>query len=610
MKIFIYLIVFFSISLNAQYLVFEDKNGLMSLNDIKQNSHKLFKVRDKSSFGVTQSTIWLKIELVNNKSKSVHKYIRFTEAFLYSIEVYDERKILKGGTKVLFENRQLKYVNDTFEVKLQEKSKKDIYVKILPKYNATYAYEIFNSQTELISHQNLRDSIFLAYVSVMTVILIGSIALVVIFKERLFIYYLFFIISCIIFQFFQSGRVLKITYIPELIKYDEIIALLTVLTMTLFITTLFKKEKNEKLFFKRLFKFVYFMILFGIVLLCIDFNFYIDSFIEVFIINLGLISLFYFLIYLVIKKVKYSFFVFLGMFVFINTALLCALYYMGLFNNPFSLVIMQVGSVIEAVAFFSLILHRIYSQVILEKEKSDKYVQELNIKQTLLTHQQRLAQQGEMLSMIAHQWRQPLTAINATASNLLVKNMLNNIDSKELEKELTLITDYSQHLSSTVNDFRNFFKPVKDKENISLEKLVEKSLKIIKTSIEFDGIELVKNYSSNRTISTYSNEIQQVILNIIKNAQDALIHRNIKDKKIFIETKNVQNRVILTIADNAGGIDKKIIQKIFDPYFSTKNKQEGTGLGLYMSKTIIVEHCKGKLSVDNNKYGAIFTIEL
>ena len=213
--------------------------------------------------------------------------------------------------------------------------------------------------------------------------------------------------------------------------------------------------------------------------------------------------------------------------------------------------------------------------------------------------------------MIAHQWRQPLTAISATTNNLMLKNILNKkIDNEELNTELNLISDYSQHLSSTIDDFKNFFKVDKEKKLDTLENLIEKSLNIIKNSIESNEIELIQEYNCHKNIFSYSNEIQQVVLNILKNAEDVLIEREIKDKKIIIKTYCDNDYCFLSINDNSGGIKEDIIGKIFDPYFSTKKNKEGTGLGLYMSRTIINEHCGGKLNVENNELGAVFTIKL
>jgi signal transduction histidine kinase len=235
----------------------------------------------------------------------------------------------------------------------------------------------------------------------------------------------------------------------------------------------------------------------------------------------------------------------------------------------------------------------------------------LENQQLLIMHQQKLAQQGEMLSMIAHQWRQPLTALSATTNALILKNMVGKeINSDELYNELKLISTYTNHLSSTIDDFRNFFKAEKEKTTVSFEELADKSLNIIKLSLETNNIKIFKNYNCKQKVSTYENEVRQVILNIFKNAEDVLIERKIEDKKIFIETKEEDNYIVLSINDNAGGIKEELLSKIFEAYFSTKKNKDGTGLGLYMSRTIINKHCNGKLEASNNKYGAVFSIKI
>ncbi len=245
------------------------------------------------------------------------------------------------------------------------------------------------------------------------------------------------------------------------------------------------------------------------------------------------------------------------------------------------------------------------------EERINQEIKKNEEKTSQLIQQSRLAQMGEMISMIAHQWRQPLTAISATTNSLLLKILLEQkITNHELENELQLITDYSQHLSFTIDDFRNFFKTDKLKSEVKLENIIEKSINIIKTSFQSKDIELKTNYMFNENIITYPTEIQQVILIILKNAEDVLIEKNIENKKIFIETSKNEHLVIIKIEDNAGGISSKIIDKIFDPYFSTKKEKEGTGIGLYMSKIIIHEHCKGILKVKNGEFGASFEIKL
>ena len=245
------------------------------------------------------------------------------------------------------------------------------------------------------------------------------------------------------------------------------------------------------------------------------------------------------------------------------------------------------------------------------EERVNEEIKKNQEKTKQLIQQSRLAQMGEMISMIAHQWRQPLTAISATTNNLQLKILLHEkIDNDNLKEELELITNYSQHLSFTIDDFRNFFKPDKVKMRCKIEDIIEKSIDIIKTSFESKSINLTTRYRFNSAIFSYTSEIQQVVLIVLKNAEDILMEKNIENKLIKINTFKKEDFAIIQIKDNAGGISTDIINKIFDPYFSTKKSKDGTGIGLYMSKIIIDEHCSGNLSVKNSKKGAIFQIKL
>ena len=233
-------------------------------------------------------------------------------------------------------------------------------------------------------------------------------------------------------------------------------------------------------------------------------------------------------------------------------------------------------------------------------------------KEKQLLYQNRLAKMGEMISMIAHQWRQPLAAISSTVGAMKLDVMMGNYEKDFFEKSLSKITDYTQHLSSTIDDFRGFFKEQKEQDDITLEEVVDSSLRILSQELIGNNIELLKEYKCQKRLTTYSNELKQVVLNLIKNAEDVLIERNIENPTIYIKTylQEDENRYILEVHDNAGGVPENIMNDIFMPYFSTKKSKDGTGLGLYMSKTIIEDHCNGKLSVKNDHDGAVFTIEL
>ena len=244
------------------------------------------------------------------------------------------------------------------------------------------------------------------------------------------------------------------------------------------------------------------------------------------------------------------------------------------------------------------------------EERVQEEVSKNRAKDAQLIHQARLAQMGEMISMIAHQWRQPLNAITATSSSIKLKAELNKLDTVETEKLADNISEYAQHLSTTIDDFRNFFKPNKDKIMTDYNYIIKSVQSIIETSLDSKNIKIIKELECSDSFESYPNELKQVVLNLVKNAEDALLEAKVRESYIKITTYSNEEGLVLEICDNAGGIPQDIIDKIFDPYFSTKLEKDGTGLGLYMSKMIIEEHCNGSLSVKNSENGAEFKIVL
>jgi signal transduction histidine kinase len=231
-------------------------------------------------------------------------------------------------------------------------------------------------------------------------------------------------------------------------------------------------------------------------------------------------------------------------------------------------------------------------------------------KDSIMIHNSKLAQLGEMMGLIAHQWRQPLSAISATATGMQIKFELDSWTPAYVESSLKHIEEYVQHLSDTINDFTDFFKPTKKREAILARDIIKKALFIMSPLLTKDSILVVKKYSSENLISTYPNEVVQVVLNLIKNADNALLKRKVANPEIYINEYFQDGKNVIEISDNAGGIDEKIIDKIFEPYFSTKNAENSMGLGLYMSRFIIEESCGGTLDVENIDNGVKFTIRL
>ena len=228
------------------------------------------------------------------------------------------------------------------------------------------------------------------------------------------------------------------------------------------------------------------------------------------------------------------------------------------------------------------------------KKELDKHQE----KDRILAQQQKMVAMGQMIENIAHQWRQPLSVISTSASGLKLKKQLNILEDEEFIKSIEQIVDTAKYLSDTIDDFRYFFKPQKDKTKFSLVKNIEKSLSFLETVLKENSIKVEFEYED-IDITAYETELMQVFINIISNSKDAFIEKKIKDRVIFISIKNFPNRILIEIKDNAGGVEDDILDKVFEPYFTTKHQYSGTGIGLYMSNQIIKTHLNGDIFMKN-----------
>jgi signal transduction histidine kinase len=262
------------------------------------------------------------------------------------------------------------------------------------------------------------------------------------------------------------------------------------------------------------------------------------------------------------------------------------------------------------------------------EEKIQEQVQHIRLKDQILFQQAKMASMGEMIANIAHQWRQPLTAISASTVVIKTKfgtdgfDFSTNSGIKKCEDYINLklndIENYVTLLSTTIDDFRNFFKPQKELSHFTLKQCIEKSLKLLMANFENSNIKIITNIDDIKIVGL-ENEFAQVLINILNNAQDALLQNEKTEQKlIFINAEQKEDLAEISIRDNGGGIDRDIINKIFEPYFTTKHQSQGTGIGLYMSQEIIQKHMHGEIKVENisykyknrDYYGAEFTIKI
>lgn len=237
-------------------------------------------------------------------------------------------------------------------------------------------------------------------------------------------------------------------------------------------------------------------------------------------------------------------------------------------------------------------------------------LEEIRHTQEIMIAQSRHAAMGEMIGMIAHQWRQPLSIISMVVNNVTLDIELEELNEEACRAGAEGILTQVNYLSKTIDDFRNFFRPDKQCEETKIVDVINEAHSMIEASFHNNNVTIEVHNESESIITLYSRELLQVMINLLKNAKESLISNTETNRWIQIRIYDEENDTIIKICDNGGGISPEIMPRIYEPYFSTKDEKTGTGLGLYMSKTIIEKHLKGTIMAENIDDGVCFTIRL
>ncbi|RLA69000.1 MAG: hypothetical protein DRG24_09215 [Epsilonproteobacteria bacterium] len=281
----------------------------------------------------------------------------------------------------------------------------------------------------------------------------------------------------------------------------------------------------------------------------------------------------------------------------------------------------QIGSVLEMLFLSLALADRIglmkrdhlkelkRSMTILQK-KIDKKVEEARQKDKILIQQSRQAAMGEMIENIAHQWRQPLNQLSLIQNNIFIEYAFGKLDEKSMAGYQDQSEKLMHYMTETIDDFRNFFEPDREKTHFDICHAIHKTEELVASTLKQHVIDVKFSCSEKLLAYGHENEFSQVILNIFNNAKDILVERKVQHPHIFIRINRNMNDLVIEICDNGKGVDGTIVDKIFDPYFTTKFKSQGTGIGLYMSKMIIENSMEGSLRVRNEDEGACFIITL
>jgi C4-dicarboxylate-specific signal transduction histidine kinase len=250
------------------------------------------------------------------------------------------------------------------------------------------------------------------------------------------------------------------------------------------------------------------------------------------------------------------------------------------------------------------------------EKRVEEEVQKRRGQEQFIMQQSKLASMGEMVGAIAHQWRQPLSTVGFIIENILDDIENHTLDETAVERSLNKAVEQIKYMSKTIDDFKNFFKPAKMKENYDIIKMVTETLSILSADLENKEIKVILNHNNLDTLASFgfSSEFKQVLINLINNGKDAIIEKRKQEKmvnqegEIRISISRQLGQAVIKVNDNGIGIPKAVKPRIFEPYFTTKD--QGLGIGLYMSKLIVEEHMEGKLYMGNAKTGTEFVMEL
>jgi len=559
MKILLYLLLFVNIIFaNESFSVkiIEDKNySFDSIKNVKRFNQTTNTIKFKTS-----KDFWLKLEFDNLDSSKE-----------YVLEAYSKLYI----NPVKFENNQTFLQNNVTQIS----GKKNLYIKVLTPKNKINLHLYIEEKNKFIGEFLKRKEFYGISYGVIFAAILYYFAFYIFNKEKSFIYYCLtqiFILLIIyfsykeyrlsfsIYQFFIFGfMVFSTLFTKEFLNTKKYVPLLNKL-LNLFLIVCF-------------FKFVlsFFSIHFSLSFLLL---LYLISAIAVYMKNSSIAILFYIL--------GWSLVVLTYIFVDIQSDFI--------FKEINPLLVIDI--IHFAIPLESLILAFAlsYKMKINEDEKKEK--------QGLIIHQNRLSSMGEMMSNITHQWRQPLTHLGYLLLNINSAYKHKKLNQEYLDNKISEANQQLHYMSNTLEDFKNFYSPLKEKNNFSVKTYSEKALDIFSSYLEVNNID-VEISGKDFIVYGSPNEFSQVILNLLNNAKDAFISNEIKNAKIKI----VFEDKLISITDNAKGIDNKIKEKIFEPYFTTK--ENGGGIGLYMSKIIIEKSFNGKLYHKNIDRGSCFFID-
>ncbi|QSZ41655.1 hypothetical protein GJV85_05890 [Sulfurimonas aquatica] len=630
-QIFLLLVSIF-LSLNATPLVqinsdeLKLKNFSLEYYVDKSNNQTLKEITNQEfkqgvsglSLGNHENSTWLRFKLKNTTAKNKTIYLHSELAYLTNkIEFYELKNKKLLHTKIIdfinsdYDSNFVYATDALFKISLKKNETKTIYIK---NYMRTVQVMNYTLYDEYNSKQRLskKNIYIILSVGMLLALAIYHLILYLSTRYREYLYYTLYLGSSVLWMSQISGLLateFEFYYTREH-EYYLLFLMFVPIFISLFTKKIFNMPQNYKIENTLLNSVI---LLFSLSFLIGLYDVILSMYLATLFIIYMFLSLFIVALSMFLKNEPLAFTFLIANSFFSSFALLTDLFYMGVLEySSFVFNAASIGVLIESILLAFILSYRIKLLQKSELEKSQELISQIQTsreKDKLLFQQNKMVSMGEMIENIAHQWRQPLSQINSSV--LLIDDYLyqHSLQNATVEKELSDIESLTTYLSTTIDSFRNFFDPNKKHTHFDLKDIIENALLISNSSTPTNDIDVKISINGKYRYYGLEDELQQVLIILLNNAKDVLINRNIPNPTISIYITNDDKYYMIKVCDNAGGIDEELMDKIFEPYFTTKHKTQGTGLGLYISKLIIEENMLGQIEALNKDDGACFNIK-
>jgi signal transduction histidine kinase len=584
------------------------KDSLESIDSLLQRKWKKNK-ESFNSFSNINRAYWMRLDVKNSTKKSKIYYLQSENQFTYSIEFHFVKNnqivnYIKDGAIHKNHNRLFNTNHMIFPITLEANEEVMVLFKVL-NYNKIDINFMLRTKEYLLDFYQTYSMVEGLFFGGMLIMMFYNLFLYFLLKHRAYLYYVFYTFWLVVYFLGLFG--FSERYFPDYRWLFYISSGAFFISMTLFIQSILNiKEKLPKVYF--LFKiFMGYFFLFTVInsiIIEMKAFVYAQILFDLFFVLVPLyvalvISTTYYLAYYKDDTVAKFYSVIWTMVA--SVGLLLPLVYLNLFETDIpSDYIFQFLVLFEVLCFSFILAYKIK---LIQKEKRSQ--------SSLLVQQNKLASMGEMISAIAHQWRQPLSEINGIVLEIDIKSRQEKLHPTTLDQHLNEIEEVTAYLSGTISDFMNFFKHDKVVNHFYIEDAINRAMKLLSLSHKKHYIEILyDNIDDNIRLYSYQSELIQALLILMNNSMDAICLREVYQPKIILKTRKDANNLIITVEDNAGGIPLEIMDKIYNPYFTTKHEFKGTGLGLYILKMLIEKSMQGSIKIYNINRGTICTLSI